>query len=386
MSVVIPCYNQARYLSEAIESVLAQSHKDFEIVVIDDGSTDDTSKVAARYPAVRLIRQDNRGLSAARNVGLGRSEGEYVVFLDADDRLLPEALEAGLKCLKANPECAFASGRYRFVAEDGSFLRRPRERLVDKDSYAALLQRNYIGPPPVVVYRRDVLDSVGGFDTSLRGCEDYDTYLRIVSRYPICSHEEVVAEYRRHGTNASSNHALILSTSMAVLRKHRKHVKGNSLHQQAYTAGVKHWRGAYGDRLVEQVRTHLREREWNKAFRGLAVLARHYPRGILLLDERRMERHRLPRRLKARKEELEARERRLKGLEAGGEESGGGAAAEEERQEVRLLRGRVCRLERRMQELEGQGRIWRFDKIKKSLKRLSGVWAKVSRTKGDGSR
>jgi hypothetical protein len=160
--------------------------------------------------------------------------------LDADDRLLPEALEAGLKCLKANPGCAFASGRYRFVAEDGSLLRQPRERVVEKNSYVALLQRNYIGPPPVVVYQRDVLDSVGSFDDSLRGCEDYDTYLRIAERFPICSHEVVVAEYRRHGASASSNHALILSTSMIVLRKQRKHVKGNNLYQQAYTAGVKH--------------------------------------------------------------------------------------------------------------------------------------------------
>src|SRR5918997_1396938 len=77
MSVVIPCYNQARFLGEAIESVLTQSHPDFEILVVDDGSTDDTSKVAARYPGVRLIRQDNRGPSAARNAGLGLSKGEY---------------------------------------------------------------------------------------------------------------------------------------------------------------------------------------------------------------------------------------------------------------------------------------------------------------------
>src|SRR3712207_4505051 len=311
VSVVIPCYNQAHFLNEAIESVLAQSYPNFEIVVVDDGSTDDTSKVAARYPSVRCLRQTNRGLSGARNSGLAASEGEYVVFLDADDRLLPEALEAGVGCLKASPECAFASGRYRFIAEDGSFLREPRERLVEKDSYVALLQRNYIGPPPVVVYRRDVLASVGGFDDSADASADSDMYLRIAARFPICSHEGVVAEYRRHGTNMSSNHAVMLSTSMAVLRKQRKHVKGNKQYEEAYKAGISVRRGAYGDRLVEQVRAHLRQREWKRALRGIVVLVRYYPQGILLLDERRMERHRLPRRLRARREELEAHERRL---------------------------------------------------------------------------
>src|SRR5829696_2931566 len=109
VSVVVPCYNQARFLGEAIESVLAQSHPLFEVVVVDDGSTDDTSEVAARYPGVRLVRQENRGLSGARNAGLARSRGEYVVFLDADDRLLPGALEAGVERLGANPQCAFVS-------------------------------------------------------------------------------------------------------------------------------------------------------------------------------------------------------------------------------------------------------------------------------------
>jgi len=103
VSVVIPCYNQAHFLGEAIESVLAQSYPNFEIIVVDDGSTDDTSEVARRYPGVRLVRQENKGLSGARNAGLAHSEEEYVVFLDADDRLLPDALETVLEHLEAHP-------------------------------------------------------------------------------------------------------------------------------------------------------------------------------------------------------------------------------------------------------------------------------------------
>src|SRR5215217_7762241 len=92
VTVVIPCYNQAHFLKEAIESVLKQSYAHYEIVVVDDGSTDETSEVASSYEGVRLIRQENRGLAEARNTGIKHSEGDFLVFLDADDRLLPEAL------------------------------------------------------------------------------------------------------------------------------------------------------------------------------------------------------------------------------------------------------------------------------------------------------
>src|SRR5829696_5537524 len=167
VSVVIPCYNQAHFLGEAIESVLAQSHPNFEVIVVDDGSPDNTSEVAARYPGVRLVRQENQGLSGARHAGLARSEGEYVVFLDADDRLLPEALEAHLEHLKAHPECAFVSGHYRFMTNDGSPLSERPRPIISRDRYLELLERNYIVVPAVVMYRRAIFKSVGGFDTSL---------------------------------------------------------------------------------------------------------------------------------------------------------------------------------------------------------------------------
>src|SRR5918993_3371746 len=134
VTVVIPCYNQAHFLGEAIESVLSQSYPNFEVVVVDDGSTDDTSEVASRYPQkVRLIRQENRGLAGARNTGIGHARGEYLVFLDADDRLLPEALEAGGRELEAHPECAFVSSRRDNITADGSPFPPPARLHVEGD-------------------------------------------------------------------------------------------------------------------------------------------------------------------------------------------------------------------------------------------------------------
>ncbi len=102
VSVVIPCYNQGHFVHEAIESVLAQTYADYEIVVVDDGSTDQTSEVVSRYPGVRCIRQRNRGLPAARNRGIQESQGEFLVFLDADDRLLPKHFEFSLHALRSS--------------------------------------------------------------------------------------------------------------------------------------------------------------------------------------------------------------------------------------------------------------------------------------------
>ena len=101
VSIIIPCYNQAHYLPESIESALRQTLLPLDVIVVDDGSSDDTATVAARYPGVLCLRQRNRGLSAARNAGLDTARGDFVIFLDADDRLLPCAARIGVAALRA---------------------------------------------------------------------------------------------------------------------------------------------------------------------------------------------------------------------------------------------------------------------------------------------
>src|SRR5262245_38480777 len=125
VSVVIPCYNQARFLSDAIESALDQTCPPLEVIVVDDGSTDHTASVAARYHGLKYLRQRNAGAPSARNYGFRESHGEFLLFLDADDRLVPEALAHGLAALRHHNDWVFATGHVRLIAADGTFERTP---------------------------------------------------------------------------------------------------------------------------------------------------------------------------------------------------------------------------------------------------------------------
>src|SRR5258707_10651350 len=172
-SVIIPCHNQARFLGEAVESVLAQTYPHCEVIVVDDGSTDDSPTIAASFDRVRCLTQRNRGVAAARNSGLEVSNGDYVVFLDADDRLLPNALQDCVDSLNANPECAFVYGHVKLIVSDGSPLPTPNQVAVCEDHYPELLRHNYIWTAGAVMYRRAALQSVGGFNPSVSGSPDF---------------------------------------------------------------------------------------------------------------------------------------------------------------------------------------------------------------------
>lgn len=282
VTVIIPCYNQSHFLGEAIESVLRQTYPHFEIVVVDDGSTDNTAEVAARYPAVRLIRQENQGRSAARNNGIRESLGSYVVFLDADDRLLVTALETGIKTFKAHLECNLVSGHCQYIASDGSPLQTPQQHCIEREHYQALLRfGNYIWTPAIVMHRRDVFESVS-FDTSFEPAEDYDLYLRIARKFPVYCHNNVVAEYRQHDANTSCNSELMLKSVLAVHRSQRNYVQENKQYEEAYKNGIRISQDFYGDELVGKIRDYVRTGDkWKQVLRTILVLLRYHPRGFV---------------------------------------------------------------------------------------------------------
>src|SRR5437762_4473253 len=245
VSIIIPCYNQAQFLREAIQSALVQTYSHREIFIVDDGSTDNTAEVTAGFAGVRYIRQENAGVSTARNTGLKESRGEYLVFLDADDRLLPEALEIGVDCLRQHPECAFASGFCRLIVADGSLLGKPEQLCIARDHYLEFLRRNYIWCPSSVIYRRSALETVKGFNTSLGRAEDYDLFLRITKDHPIFCHTQFVADYRLHGSSRSADHSAMLRDTLKALNAQWDFVKQSDRYIDAFKAGKRYWQGRY---------------------------------------------------------------------------------------------------------------------------------------------
>ncbi len=286
VSVIIPCYRQAQYLAEAIESVLVQTYPHLEIVVVDDGSPDNTAEIAGRYPGVRCVRQPNRGVSEARNLGIRSSTGSFLVFLDADDRLLPRALEIGLDCFDRHPEVAFVSGRFRFIAADGATLYERQGHGVEADHYAEMLRRNYIAALSATMCRRSVFESIAAFDPRFSIAADYDFYLRVLREFPAKCHDGEVAEYRRHGLGISANSAEMLREALAALRAQRPHLGGDPHLIRAYRDGVRYWKALAANLMARQIRADWYDGRLTSALGGLLRLRRCGWAGLAPLTRR----------------------------------------------------------------------------------------------------
>lgn len=278
VSIVIPCFDPGEYLALAVESALAQSHPSIEIIVVDDGSREDVRSLLAPFPGVRYIRQRNAGVSAARNRGARESTGDFLVFLDADDRLLPDAVAVGLQALQARPDAAFAAGVSLLIDAAGARLPFKQAAEVRGDCYEAMLQGNYIWMPAQVLYRRRVFESARGFRSGVDACADYDLYLRIMREQPVALHRQPVAEYRQHGANMSGKKAVMLAAALRTLNREWRHAKKHPAYRRAYWNGRRFWRDWYGGPLVEEIRTGIRSRRTLPvALRDGAVLLRHHP-------------------------------------------------------------------------------------------------------------
>jgi glycosyltransferase involved in cell wall biosynthesis len=281
VSVVIPCFDQGHYLREALQSVLAQTLPPAEIVVVDDGSTDNTAAIAREYSKVRCIHQRNRGLASARNAGAAHTTGEHIVFLDADDRLKPDALAIGVRELVAHPACALVWGRCVRIDQDGRELPTVPPPPVVGDAFEALLRNNFIWTPAVAMFRRSVCGPLLRFNPAVDAAADYELYLRIVRHFPIHGHAGVVAEYRLHGASMSSNASLMLSSTMDVLRAQQPYLARHRAYARAYDQGRRTWQFHYGEQLLRQMEQQAHgRRRWREVAATIAVLARYYPRGL----------------------------------------------------------------------------------------------------------
>lgn len=219
VSVVIPAYNVGPHIAEAIESVLAQDYPQVEIIVVDDGSKDDTAEVvASRYPQVTLIRKENGGAATARNAGIRTARGEFVAFLDADDIWLPGKLTAQVDYLRAHPDVAMnCTGFSQWVSDEGGVFPEPSSVIPDQaripvdaiDSefsgwiYHKLLLRNFVWTTTVVM-RRSLIDKIGLYDESFRLGQDYEYFLRASRETEIPRLSRAYALYRQHPGSATA--------------------------------------------------------------------------------------------------------------------------------------------------------------------------------------
>jgi len=229
ISVIIPLYNQSKYVGEGIRSALEQTYKDYEIIVIDDGSTDNSREVVELFgDQVRYIWQENKGLAGARNTGIRASKGELIGLLDADDQWLPKYLEKMVALADQYAEAAVYYCCAQSMDESGRDLPEifggpPR---LPGEMYSTLLRANFLIPSTILM-RRSAVEEAEMFDKSLRSCEDWDLWLRILKTDDIIGTSECLVRYRLHSSSLSTNPDGMQQATREVMEKHFGKDDGN---------------------------------------------------------------------------------------------------------------------------------------------------------------
>lgn len=231
ISVIVPVYNGAATIASTLRSVFAQTWLDFELIVVDDGSIDDTVAVVDAFTGgggslakqnrrLRLVSQTNQGQAIARNRGIAESRGEFVAFLDADDWWLPQKLEWQLAALRADPAAGLAYCWTELVDNAGQ----PTGNRVSSPfagwAYAPLLVTDFVASGSNPLVRRSALEAVGGFNPARVPSEDWDLWLRLAQRYPLALVPEPLVLYRQRPTSSSDNVWRQEAVSVAIIREH----------------------------------------------------------------------------------------------------------------------------------------------------------------------
>ena len=190
ISVIVPTYNRAQQLPRALDSILCQSCSPKEIIVVDDGSTDETSALmTSEYPEIVFIQQQNAGVSSARNVGIKRASGDWIAFLDSDDEWLPEKLEIQMKALYENPGKKICHTNEIWIRNGKRVNPKKKHEKFGGWIFQKCLPLCCISPSSVIIHK-SIFKEIGLFDYSLPVCEDYDLWLRITARNPVLYIEE----------------------------------------------------------------------------------------------------------------------------------------------------------------------------------------------------
>ncbi|MBP6004840.1 MAG: glycosyltransferase [Pyrinomonadaceae bacterium] len=209
VSVIIPSYNYGRFIGQAIDSALGQTVVPAEIIVVDDGSTDETETIVrACGDSVSYIQQANNGVCSARNRGIDASSGELIAFLDADDTWLPDKLEKQIAKFDTDPEIGLVHcGMREFDGENGIVIRELLDGAEGWVSENLLLWDGpaIVGPGGTIIVKREAIESVGGFDETIKVGEDWEFCYRVAHKYKVGFVPKALVNYRNHGSNAHKN-------------------------------------------------------------------------------------------------------------------------------------------------------------------------------------
>lgn len=266
VSIVLPTYNRAVVLDRSIRSVLEQTYTDFELIVVDDDSTDDTEEVVEGYddPRVRYLEHDyNQGAAAARNTGIGAAYGDFIAFQDSDDEWLPRKLEKQMAVFERSPpEVGVVYSAFLEVAGRGE-RRIPGSNpdWMDGDHHRRLLKYNFITTQAAVV-RRDCFRTVGGFDEHLPRLMDWELWIRLSEPYRFEYIDEPLVRVYRQPDSISQDDSAVVEARELILEKHRERFAPEELAAQLFWVGhgsLKLGQGTQGRRyLARALRTDLR--------------------------------------------------------------------------------------------------------------------------------
>lgn len=269
VSVIVPVHNRLTYVAAALESALSQTHPRVEVIVVDDGSKVDVLPALAPFlDRVRFFRKENGGLASARNWGIERAAGEFLLFLDDDDFLEPDAVETLLGALGRTPGAVWAAGKYAYVDADGkptSMVH--RVTYSSGDVYERMVFNNLMGAPSVVLVRRDAIRALGCFDESFLLSEDWDMWLALAREYPLVAVDKRVSNYRVHGQQISTTQwARHMEYHVRVLQKHRANARPGA--GELFDRGIAELHRRYGDRLYVMGHHSAARAEWRRAAAG----------------------------------------------------------------------------------------------------------------------
>lgn len=244
ISVIIPTYNRAGLIERAVKSVVDQTVKPQEVIVVDDGSSDNTREVveSIQSPLVKYVYRKNGGAGAARNTGVKEAAGDWIAFHDSDDMWRPDKLEKQVKYIKEHSDAGLVYSSYEMHLEDGTSILMPGKKddlPLEGNVFVPLLVRNTVGAPTVVV-RKELFEKAGGFDESLRSLEDWDFAIRFARDNVIGFLDDITMDAYRVDRSVSANTADAFDFRCRLLCENRAILEDNNLFEYAISEMFRH--------------------------------------------------------------------------------------------------------------------------------------------------